>query len=47
MSHIVTPTTLPDLRNRVGVDTEELSRGLTIGRIGSILGSLLAALADR
>ena len=43
----MTPTTLPDLRNRMGVDTEEISRGLAIGNIGSMLGSLLAALADR
>ena len=44
---MLTPAVLPDIRTRIGVDQEELSRGLAIGHIGAFLGSALSSLADR
>lgn len=40
-------TTIPDMRNRLGVEAQHLAYALSIGATGTILGGLLAPLADR
>ena len=47
MTHSIQYTTIPDMRNRLGVDVQQLSYAMSVGTIGGMFGGPLGSLADR
>ena len=47
MSHSIGSSTVPDMRTRLGVNTEEYSRSYAAMSVGGMLGAPLGILGDR
>ena len=47
MTHAIQYTTIPDMRNRLGVNVQELSLAMSLGTVGGLFGGPTASIVDR
>lgn len=47
MSTTIQYTTIPDMRNRLGVEVQQLAYSMSVGSMGALFGGLFSILADR
>ena len=47
MTHSIQYTTIPDMRNRLGVNVQELSLAMSLGTVGGLFGGPMAGVVDR
>ena len=47
MTHSIQYTTIPDLRNRLNTEVQQLSAAMSVGTIGGLFGGPMGVLADR